>query len=205
MEVVKILESKIKLSLPGVTAQYEMAPLGRAKSLDLSKSYTKAAVLCLIYPKRNVWHVVFIQRSSHEKDKHSAQIAFPGGKMEDEDKSYVDTALREANEEIGLELNSVKIIGPMTTLKIPVSGFEVFPILAYASSDLNFVAQPTEVEEIIEIPLRAILDSHNRKKKAVTMASGYRLTDVPLFEFGDVVIWGATAMMLNELVHLLEN
>ncbi len=91
----------------------------------------------------------------------------------------------------------------LTPLKIPVSGYEVFPVLGYTNNELQFKRQETEVERIIEVSLRSLLDPRNRKVQEIKLATGLRLKDVPVFKFENDVIWGATSMMLNEIIDIL--
>ena len=204
MQLINKLKRRIQKPLPGTFAQYEMAPLGRKEFAQSVTNYTAASVLALLYPKASDWHMVFIKRTSHKHDKHSAQISFPGGKMEESDESYIANAVREANEEIGLEPAKVQIIGELSSLQIPVSGFEVFPVLAYYETPPLFIPQITEVAEIIELPLDVITNNAFRKSKNIALANGVSLHDVPVFEYETTTIWGATAMILNEIIHLIE-
>ena len=203
MDLIQKLKYRIETPLPGIETQYEMAPLGRAELIRPEMQFTKAAVLCLLYPRDNNWSMVFIQRTSHEKDKHSAQIAFPGGKMDDKDENLWFTALREAEEEIALNPISVLKIGDLTPLKIPVSKFEVFPYLAYTTETPQFIPEEKEVDQIIEVPVPVLTDNANRKKKKIKLSNGISLPDVPIFNYHDHVIWGATAMMLNEVISMI--
>lgn len=205
MELIKNIQEKINSGLPGSDTQYEMAPLGRAEFANSVKNYTEAAVLCLLYPKFNEWHMVFIQRTSHDKDKHSAQIAFPGGKMEKEDKTYIETAMREANEEVGVKKGDINIIGELTPLKIPVSKFEVFPVLAYTEIQPIFIPQVSEVAKIIEVNINELINPANRKSKNIKLSNGVELENVPVFEFEENIIWGATSMILNEAIHIIKS
>lgn len=205
MKIIGHLADRIKYPLPGPQAQFEMAPMGRTEFTNSVKNYRHAAVLCLLYPKVEDLHMVFIKRTSHEKDKHSAQIAFPGGKMEKSDQDHRETALREANEELGIIQNKVEIIGDLTPLKIPVSRFEVFPVLAFAQEQPDFILQESEVEGIIEVSIQELTNPINRKVSTIQLSNGMSLPEVPIFEFGKTVIWGATSMMLNEVIHLLRS
>jgi 8-oxo-dGTP pyrophosphatase MutT (NUDIX family) len=205
MQLIKKIHSRFESPLPGVGAQYQMAPLGRAELTYKVRSYTEAAVLCFLYPKKDIWHMVFIQRTSHEKDKHSAQIAFPGGKRDVTDLSLRATAIREAHEEINLIPDRVNIIGDLTPLKIPVSKFEVYPVIAYAEYTPTFKAQASEVEQIIELPVMEIIDPNNKMTGPMQLANGVTLENVPQFNFDGTIIWGATAMMLNEVIHLINH
>jgi 8-oxo-dGTP pyrophosphatase MutT (NUDIX family) len=203
VEIIEHIKKSIQKPLPGPAIQYQMAPIGRQENVESVTFYKEAAVLSLIYPKNQIPHMVFIQRTSHQKDKHSAQIAFPGGKIEETDQSIIDGAIREANEEVGLDPRHVEVLCELTPLKIPVSGFEVFPVLAYSKSELSFVRQKSEVARIIEIPIEELLNPANRRMEEIFLSTGLKLKDVPAFRFNNDVIWGATSMMLNEIIDIL--
>ena len=204
MKLIDKIKERLSTPLPGQDSQYQMAPMGRKEDAKQVESYTAAAVLALIYPKDDEHHMVFIQRTSHEKDKHSAQIAFPGGKIEENDESIISGALREAEEEIGVNPAHVEILGELTPLKIPISGFEVFPVLGYSKNALNFIRQETEVQRIIEVSIVDLLDPKFRIKKTLKLSTGMILKDVPAFNFDEDIIWGATSMMLNEIIDILK-
>lgn len=204
MQLINNLKRRIQKPLPGAFAQYEMAPLGRKEFAQSVTDYTTASVLALLYPKASEWHMVFIKRTSHKHDRHSAQISFPGGKMEESDESYVANAVREANEEIGLEPTKVQIIGELSSLQIPVSGFEVFPVLAYYETAPLFIPQISEVADIIELPLDVITNNSFKRNKNIALENGVNLQNVPVFQHESTTIWGATAMILNEIIHLIE-
>lgn len=180
-----------------------MAPLGRREYVESVTLYREAAVLSLIYPRENVPHMVFIQRTSRKKDKHSAQIAFPGGRIEETDLSVIHGAIREANEEVGIDPKDVEVLCELTPLEIPVSGYKVFPVLAYTKSEINFIRQKSEVERIIEIPIKDLLNPSNRKVEEILLETGLQLKGVPAFRFENDIIWGATSMMLNEIIDIL--
>ncbi len=184
-------------------AQYRMAPLGRLESTLTVSQYSKAAVLCLLYPQASDLHMVFIRRASHHNDKHSAQIAFPGGKVESSDNTIIDTALREANEEIGLDPNQVNIIGEITPLPIPVSRFKVFPVLGYTDQTPIFIPQLSEVDEILEFPIEMLIDPGKVEKHRIKLSSGQWIKNVPVYNINGHIIWGATAMILSEVIEII--
>ncbi len=149
------------------------------------------------------WHLVFIRRNTVQGDSHSGQIGFPGGKFEPGDSSLIQTALREAHEEIGLPPDHVEIIGPLTPLYIPVSNFLVHPYLAKAIPPERYVLQLSEVTEVYEVPLQHFLQPAHCKRVDLPVGGGIVLEDVPCFEIQGQILWGATAMILCELLHML--
>ena len=146
-------------NLPGFDAQLKMSPPFRGKyTIDSLQNLNpkQSAVLILLYPKENNTHLVFIERAIDGK-AHSGQIAFPGGKKENTDKNYIETALREANEEVGVNTSNIEIIGEITQLYVPVSNFIIQPVVAFTNQKPTFVPQQSEVKKIIEIPVEDFL------------------------------------------------
>ena len=128
---------------------------------------------------------------------HSGQISLPGGKFEETDESLIYTALRESQEEIGIDPGQVQIIGQLTEMYIPPSNFQVTPVVGYQASRPHFTADPKEVAKIIEIKLEDLLDERNRQMKKMKISLGFSLK-VPSYFINKNIIWGATAMILSE-------
>ena len=184
-----------------------MAPVERLRELekyqpDLGQA-RKAGVLALCYPGPDLMaRLLLILRPTYP-GVHSAQVAFPGGGMEEGDADLLDTALREAREEVGLSPSQVSPIRALTPLYIPPSNFEVSPYLGLASRPQSFVPQPSEVASLIEVPLANLLKEGSLTSRR--LATSYaREIEVPAFLLEGHVVWGATAMMLNELKLLLQ-
>lgn len=195
----------VAMPLPAVDSHLKMAPKERMailKELDYSdRNPRKAAVLMLLYPKEEETHLVLIVRNSYP-GVHSDQIAFPGGKFEEEDQNFSSTALRETEEEIGIAPEKVEIIKAFSTLYIPPSNFLVHPFLAIARQELNFILDPKEVANIIELPIGDFMD--DRLLHETRMSTSYaKDIIVPAFKIQGHVVWGATAMMLSELKEVL--
>lgn len=138
-------------------------------------------------------------------DKHSGQISFPGGKMETEDASFEACAFREANEEVGLEIEGVEIVGRLSPLYIPVSLFQVYPIVAWTNSARTFVRDPSEVARIIKFPIEEILGPDKILTSDYQVRPDLILPDVKHFSIQNNFVWGATAMILNELKMVLDS
>ncbi len=200
MNFINRLKENLQRPLPGKEAQYEMARNFRSRSeISAPPNARTAGVLMLFYPKNQEWHLAFIRRKAHEKDPHSAQISFPGGKYEREDGTVMQTALREAMEETGIAPDQVEMLGPLTSLYIPVSNFEVHPFVGFSTTRPEFVPQEEEVDDIIEVPVSFLLDPDCVQTTDLKVRD-YLLRNVHCFKYEDHIIWGATAMMLNELV-----
>lgn len=204
MEFIRRLEERLKGELPGRSAQVQMSAVPTNGDHFVQRENGRnAGVLSLFFPNEGEWSLALIRRAFHEKDHHSRQISFPGGSFEAKDVTFRQTALREAEEEINVVQSKVKVIGELTNLYIPVSNFNVFPFVAYTEERPDFVPQQGEVEAVLEIPLSTLLDRSNKQRTTIEVR-GYQLTNVPVFQFGEDRVWGATAMMLNELVTLIE-
>ena len=162
----------------------------------------KAAVLMLLYPKNNKTHLVLIERNSY-LGVHSSQIAFPGGKVEVNDPSVAFTALRETQEEIGVEMNKVSIIKAFTEVYIPPSNFMVFPFLGYVNEELQFNPEPREVASVIELSIENFLDERLVVTKEMNTSYSNSIR-VPAFKIKEYYVWGATAMILSEVKEVLK-
>ena len=162
----------------------------------------KAAVLILLYPKNNRTHLVLIERNSY-LGVHSSQIAFPGGKVEVNDPSVAFTALRETQEEIGVEMNKVTIIKAFTEVYIPPSNFMVFPFLGYVNEELQFNPEPREVASVIELSIENFLDERLVVTKEMNTSYSNSIR-VPAFKIKEYYVWGATAMILSEVKEVLK-
>ncbi|MBX9887637.1 MAG: CoA pyrophosphatase [Flavobacteriaceae bacterium] len=193
--------------LPAMKAHAIMAPIERLETLqnpiNVINTPRTAAVLMLLYPKKGETHLVLIVRNAYE-GVHSAQVAFPGGKYEDTDSDFAYTALRETQEEVGVNPQEVELIKPFTPMYIPPSNFMVHPFLGFAKQELRFVPDPSEVARIIELPLAVFLDESIVIE--TRLATSYsKEINVPAFNIEETIVWGATAMMLSELKEVLKS
>jgi 8-oxo-dGTP pyrophosphatase MutT (NUDIX family) len=159
-------------------------------------------VLLLLYPKNKIWHVALIERIINENDVHSGQLSFPGGRFDENDYSYQDCALREAEEEIGVPASSIGIIGELTSLYVPVSNFLIFPFVGFMSDYDDFNIQKSEVSKLYEVPLKHIIDQKTKKKGDIKVRNR-TLTNVPYYDIEGKKLWGATAMIMSEFEQIL--
>ncbi len=197
-----LLSKRLKAEKPGLEAQLKLCPQPPPSTLTFQQvwpSCLKAAVLVLFYPKDGQIHLIFIKRT-HLVQHHQNQISFPGGQL-DENESIEEAALRETQEELGLSTEEVKIIGQLTPLYVQSSNFCIFPVVAIARKSLNFQPSKVEVEEIIEVPLHHLLAPENLKQEIWLLRGREAL--VPFYLFDSHKIWGATAMILAELLEIL--
>lgn len=200
-DFINVLPKVLKEQLPAFAAHIKMAPEGRKITLEpnyhLKYNPRKSAVLMLVYEKEAQANLVLIKRNTYE-GIHSAQISFPGGKMELTDKDLAYTALREANEEIGVRPEDVHLAMPFTEIYIPPSNFLVAPYLGILQGAPYFVPDVREVSEIIELPLSTLLDDSILISAPIQTATAMSF-NVPAFSVNGHVVWGATAMILSEL------
>lgn len=169
---------------------------------DRMKNARKSAVMALFYPNaEGETNFVLILRKTYS-GVHSNQVGFPGGKSEPEDINYETTALRETEEEVGVDLNSIKVIREITATYIPPSNFLVQPFIGIVQETPTFVAQPSEVEAIIEVSLVDFLSEKAVIEKELTN-SYMKKIQVPAFYLNEYVVWGATAMMLSEVKDII--
>lgn len=202
-ELVEKIQQELQQPLPSTSAQLKMANAFRKTQPDDPRKVQVASTLLLLYEKEGAWYFPLIQRtSSNPNDRHSGQIAFPGGKREEADLNLEMTAVREAEEEIGVSAKDITVLGRLTELYIPVSNFMVHPFVGYLPYVPSFVRQQSEVLEVLEIPLLDLKNPTNRKKKEIKLSQGIRLKDVPYFDIQEKTIWGATAMILSEFLEV---
>lgn len=202
---VEYLQKRLQQPLPGEQAQLRMAHAFRRKLWPAPAEAKDAGVLICFFPKNDEWHLVLIERSSTNiNDRHAGQISFPGGKKDLSDRDILDCALRECYEEVGIQIDPKDCLGMLTPLYIPVSNFLVHPVIAYQSQPPRFKPQPEEVVEIIELPFSHFFDSNNLRHTDILLGSQVQINDVPYFDAKGKKIWGATAMILSELMDLFE-
>lgn len=200
--------SKIKnLPLPGEASQYKMAPQGRIddlKTINLEKKNPRrAAVMALFYPAMSEQtNLLLILRKTY-KGVHSNQVGFPGGKVEKADEGLMATALRETHEEVGVKPTDVTVLKELTEIFIPPSNFIVQPFIGLYKNPKPFIKQDDEVEMILEVPLLDFLDETKIVNKKITTSYAVDI-DVPAFKLNGYIVWGATAMMLNEIKELVK-
>ncbi|WP_413998906.1 NUDIX hydrolase [Flavobacterium sp. W1B] len=195
----------VEAKLPATEAHIKMAPFERIEGLKnnavKNENPRTAAVMMLFYPKDGITHLVLIVRNSYV-GVHSGQIAFPGGKYEEKDENFSETALRETHEEVGISPEIMKVIKPFTPMYIPPSNFIVYPFLGICKDEICFVRDPSEVAQIIELPLSVFL-SDKIVTEAKLSTSYAQNINVPAFDIEGHIVWGATAMILSELKDVL--
>ncbi len=199
--------SRLKeVPLGGLESQFKMAPALRSKFNEEHierRNPRESAVLALFYPDReNITHFLLTLRASY-KGTHSSQISFPGGKKEQLDLNLVSTALREAQEEVGVKTSQVSIYRALTKTYIPPSNFWVAPFMGVTHEKPSFSTND-EVERLIEVKLSDLLDDQYLVAKNLS-TSYMKNVEVPCFLLNDQIVWGATAMILSEIKDLLNS
>lgn len=191
--------------LPGEEAHTDMIPFRLKTSEALKKpvDYKLSAVLLLLYKTQNSIEFILTERQTY-KGKHSGQISFPGGKAEPFDKGTHQTALRETKEELGIDTSNIQLIGQLTQVYIPVSNFLIHPYVGYIDELPNLTPDPREVRKVLHVPVDDLINENKRIETDIDVGDGRIIKQIPAFHFSDRIVWGATAIMLNEFKLILK-
>lgn len=192
------LELQLRQPLPGIELHLKMASATRLQLKSQPNEKTRrSAILILFYPYRDQIFAPLILRPKYD-GVHAGQMAFPGGRYEKTDENLLRTALREAQEEIGIKATDVQIIGQLTELFIPPSNFFVLPVVGKLLYKPDFYPDPREVEAVLEVGLHELMDESiiaetQLEVRGVTI-------NTPFYHIQGHKVWGATAMMISELL-----
>jgi 8-oxo-dGTP pyrophosphatase MutT (NUDIX family) len=201
---IDFLNARLKEPLPGFEAHQHMIRTKEGKPFrryEPEGDTHKSAVLVILHGNQDDLSLLFTLRSRN-LHKHSGQISFPGGRTENGE-TIIETALREANEEIGLNPEIVNIIGELSQLFVPPSKSIIYPVISYVNRLNELHPNDGEVDEIFSIPLEFFGNKENLQLKEMEIQGN--LLNVPYWNIHpDVPLWGATAMILSELVMLYE-
>ncbi|MBD0260992.1 MAG: CoA pyrophosphatase [Cytophagales bacterium] len=195
---------RLGAALPGEKAQLKMAAAGRTRlgTTPMPDAATRTgAVLILFYPHGGLIHVPMIRRPVYP-GVHSGQVAFPGGRADETDESIIATALREAHEEVGVRPAEVEVLGLLTPLFVHASNFMVHPVVGAARSRPDFRPDPYEVDALLEVPLTELQDITRIGSKEIIVREGIAI-QAPYYDLQGHTVWGATAMMISELLEVL--
>ena len=174
-------------------------PGDQADAPELARPATPAAVLIGLLPAADGPRILLTRRTDHLKD-HAGQIAFPGGRIEPDDPDPVAAALREAEEELGLDRRRVEVLGEIARYRTR-TGFLIHPVVGWIEPPAAFRPDPFEVAELFELPLSFALDPANHRRDAVEREG--RRREFWVLPYEDRYIWGATAGILVNLARLL--
>lgn len=205
MELIQIIKKQLTKKLPGENAHFQMLSKEMQRNrggVERPVKVKKAAVMVLLYQKKETWFTLLMQRPESPY-AHSKEVCLPGGGYETEDGDLETTALRETEEEFGIDRNAIEVLGPLTDIYIPISNYEVQPFIGLLKKDPLLNPDPSEVAEIIPVALSDLINRANRKEKNITTSTGDSINNVPYFELEKRTVWGATAMMLSEFVALV--
>jgi len=199
-----LLKTELQKDLPGAEVQWQMASSDR-----MLKNFPKvpgkdarvAAVLLLLFPVNGSIYTVFIQRPDYN-GVHGGQISLPGGKQEPSDENIIQTAMREANEEIGVDTSRISVIGTLTPLFIPVSNMLVTPVVGWAKEKPVFKNRAEEVVFLFDASIKKFLDPAIIKIKPMQIRG--EMIEMKYFDYEGKIIWGATAMILHELLTIIK-
>jgi 8-oxo-dGTP pyrophosphatase MutT (NUDIX family) len=199
------LRERLSQPLPGRVAQELMMARAVNMPIKVPDNARPSAVLCLLFPVNDELNMLLMKRRE-DKTAHSGQVSFPGGSYEQSDADMKATALREAQEEVGIASSEVDILGALTPLYIPVSNFNVYPYVGYARQRPVYNLSHNEVSYTIEVPLNSLLHADRKTVTDVTSpAFPGMIRQVKAYKLKDgTIIWGATAMIISELEAVLE-
>lgn len=197
------LKEALRGELPGIEAHSKMLPPGRRlKTIDSDLlSVKQSSVLLLLFPEEGRLYICLMKRPSTMKH-HPGQISFPGGKVEKDDVSAEVAALREAREEVGVDPVRIEVLGKMSDLFVEVSRFSIQPFLAWSDQRPDFSLNSGEVEELILLPLDDYLGEDIISETELQTVTG--MLPVKYYPYNGQIIWGATAMILTELIEILK-
>lgn len=206
-ELTARLQERMAAPLPGLQAQLRMASGVRVKAVkhgmpDTSKARIGAVLIALYADENEIVRTVLMKRPDYD-GTHAGQVSFPGGKMEEADATVIETALREAEEEVNIKPQEVKVIGQLTNLYIPPSNFLVHPVLGILERQPLLMPDKHEVQSIHLPELSYLLRDDIIEEKDIILSSGFKMR-TPYFEVDGHTVWGATAMMIAELKEILK-
>ncbi len=197
---VEKLKNRLQRSLPGDASHRSMRPSlvnGERINFANTRKPKDGAVLILFYERDQQLRFPLIQRPTYS-GPHSGQISLPGGKWEEADQDLIQTAMREAEEEIGVHAQKIEIVGSLTSFNVAASNHQVLPVIGFYPEIPDYKPDEIEVAEVVDVALRELVNEENIKRTEIVVGENVKL-DSPYFDLGSKVVWGATAGMLAEL------
>lgn len=201
--IIEKIRNRLRMPLPGVEAQIRLAPLYRLDELRQKppEEAIPSGVLLVLYPNNSRLYSAAILRAEYN-GVHSGQVSLPGGKREPSDRDIIETALRESFEEAGIDPETVEVLGRLTPLYINRSNYIIYPVVGYTGKRPEFRPDATEVQEIIEFRIADLLGPDKVIHRSLSFPNGFTFR-VPGFELGSHFMWGATAMIVNEFLDVM--
>lgn len=198
------LKGKLTEELPGIAAHQRMIPSGRKLPMHVPEDAKHSGVMILLYDLDTRWNTILIRRTE-DGHTHSGQISFPGGRKDHTDVDIIYTAKRECEEEIGVPMHDIEVLGTLSDVYIPPSNFLVTPTVGYIKNVRQFKASEREVQEIIQLPLELLFHQDIKSVREVIPSSNPNIPiHTPVYALADdLIVWGATAMMIAELEDLI--
>ena len=187
--------------LPGASSQNIMliAPQSSVKYFIPPDNIVLSAVLVLLFPIREDIHF-FLTKRTNTVQYHKGQISLPGGAKE-EGEELIGTALRETDEEIGISSDSIQIIGQLTPLLVPVTGFQIHPFIGFSEHKPETATDPMEVESVFSVSIHSLVHQKTHQLEERTLRG--HLYQVPYYHLNNKKVWGATSMILSEFKTVL--
>ncbi len=203
MNLFTAIKKELSSDLPGLETQRKLAAKGReiASTQNIKENATVAIIMISSLEKMEI---VFTKRTVYN-GHHSGQVSFPGGKAEANDHSLVETAIRESDEEIGVKIRKQDLLGKLTPLYIPVSGFKVQPFVFSCSikNKLEFILDHHEVEYAFLYTIQDLFRKNLIHTIQLELENSLVIT-TPYYAIKNEIVWGATAMILSEFIAILE-
>ena len=199
---IEALTKMLRRDLEGKSAQQKMMITpNRFPTENQENEGIPASILLLLYPLEGEWFF-FLTKRSQDVEHHKGQISFPGGVVE-KNESKINAAIRETNEEIGVDKDVIKIIGNLTPLYIPVSNFHISPYVGWTEKKPHTKAQGSEVKRVFSVSINDLILEKNLKIKKDFFSN--KSVKVPYFDLNGETVWGATSMILSEFKFILRN
>jgi 8-oxo-dGTP pyrophosphatase MutT (NUDIX family) len=162
-----------------------------------------AAVLIPMFRKEDDWHLLYILRAKVEGDMHSAQVAFPGGRLDPGETTAQQAALREANEEVGLQAGDVRLLGHLEDF-ITISNYQVTPVVGVIPWPVDLHPDEREVQRIFTVPLNWLAEEDNREERERISPNGQSLQVVYFKHYDKELLWGVTARITLNFLEALK-
>lgn len=200
------IRKKLSEPLPGLVSHLKLAPIERIPELKnynyVKPNAKKSAVMILLFEEENRQKAILIRRSMYV-GIHADQVAFPGGRYEEFDLNLEATALREVNEEIGIEPSSIELLGRLSDIFVSKSNFIISTFVGFLKNKPVYKKDEREVADIYELDLESFFDENIIFEKNFVVPSAQDSVQAMYYKIGDVDIWGASAMIMSEFIDVI--